>query len=276
MVIRKIFLLVFVFFSVFVAKNAVAVSINLQSTTSTKNSGFYDYVLPIFTKNTGIKVYVIAVGTGQAIKNAQNCDSDVLLVHAKDDEERFVSQGYGVKRFNLMYNDFVIIGPASDPAKISGTKTISVALKKISKTKSLFTSRGDNSGTHKREKLLWRSAGIHAANASGSWYREIGAGMGTTLNTSIGMGSYTLTDRATWVTFKNKYDFKIYIEGKRALFNQYGVILVNPERCPNVKAQAGQKFIDWLMSAKGQSVIGNFRKFDQQLFFPNAKRNTIP
>ena len=276
MVIRKTFLLVFVFFSVFVAKNAVAVSINLQSTTSTKNSGFYDYVLPIFTKNTGIKVYVIAVGTGQAIKNAQNCDSDVLLVHAKDDEERFVSQGYGVKRFNLMYNDFVIIGPASDPAKISGTKTISVALKKISKTKSLFTSRGDNSGTHKREKLLWRSAGIHAANASGSWYREIGAGMGTTLNTSIGMASYTLTDRATWVTFKNKYDFKIYIEGKRALFNQYGVILVNPERCPNVKAQAGQKFIDWLISAKGQSVIGNFRKFNQQLFFPNAERKIDP
>ena len=276
MVIKNIFLLVFVFFSVLFAKIAGAVSINLQSTTSTKNSGFYDYVLPIFTKNTGIKVYVVAVGTGQAIKNAQNCDSDVLLVHAKDDEERFVSQGYGVKRFNLMYNDFVIIGPASDPAKISGTKTISVALKNISKTKSLFTSRGDNSGTHKREKLLWRSAGIHAANASGSWYREIGAGMGTTLNTSIGMGSYTLTDRATWVTFKNKYDFKIYIEGKRALFNQYGVILVNPERCPNVKAQAGQKFIDWLMSAKGQSVIGNFRKFDQQLFFPNAERETDP
>ena len=276
MVIKNIFLLVFVFFSVFLAKIAGAVSINLQSTTSTKNSGFYDYVLPIFTKHTGIKVYVVAVGTGQAIKNAQNCDSDVLLVHAKDDEERFVSQGYGVKRFNLMYNDFVIIGPASDPAKISGTKTISVALKNISKTKSLFTSRGDNSGTHKREKLLWRSAGIHAANASGSWYREIGAGMGTTLNTSIGMGSYTLTDRATWVTFKNKYDFKIYIEGKRALFNQYGVILVNPERCPNVKAQAGQKFIDWLMSAKGQNVIGSFRKFDQQLFFPNAESETGP
>jgi tungstate transport system substrate-binding protein len=276
MVIKNIFFLVFVFFSVLFAKIAGAVSINLQSTTSTKNSGFYDYVLPIFTKNTGIKVYVVAVGTGQAIKNAQNCDSDVLLVHAKDDEERFVSQGYGVKRFNLMYNDFVIIGPASDPAKISGTKTISVALKNISKTKSLFTSRGDNSGTHKREKLLWRSAGIHAANASGSWYREIGAGMGTTLNTSIGMGSYTLTDRATWVTFKNKYDFKIYIEGKRALFNQYGVILVNPERCPNVKAQAGQKFIDWLMSAKGQNVIGSFRKFDQQLFFPNAESETGP
>ena len=276
MVIKNIFFLVFVFFSVLFAKIAGAVSINLQSTTSTKNSGFYDYVLPIFTKNTGIKVYVVAVGTGQAIKNAQNCDSDVLLVHAKDDEERFVSQGYGIKRFNLMYNDFVIIGPASDPAKISGTKTISVALKNISKTKSLFTSRGDNSGTHKREKLLWRSAGIHAANASGSWYREIGAGMGTTLNTSIGMGSYTLTDRATWVTFKNKYDFKIYIEGKRALFNQYGVILVNPERCPNVKAQAGQKFIDWLMSAKGQNVIGSFRKFDQQLFFPNAESETGP
>ena len=276
MVIKITLFLTFAFFSVFVARNAVAISINLQSTTSTKNSGFYDYILPLFTENTGIRVYVVAVGTGQAIKNAQNCDSDVLLVHAKDDEERFVSQGYGVKRFNLMYNDFVIIGPASDPAKISGTKTISVALKNISKTKSLFTSRGDNSGTHKREKLLWRSAGIHAANASGSWYREIGAGMGTTLNTSIGMGSYTLTDRATWVTFKNKYDFKIYIEGKRALFNQYGVILVNPERCPNVKAQAGQKFIDWLISAKGQSVIGNFRKFNQQLFFPNAERKTDP
>ena len=271
MVTKITFFLAFALFSVFLASNAVAVSINLQSTTSTKNSGFYDYILPLFTENTGIKVYVVAVGTGQAIKNARNCDSDVLLVHAKEDEEEFVTQGYGVKRFNLMYNDFIVIGPASDPAQISGIKSISVALKKISITKSLFTSRGDNSGTHKREKLLWRSAGIHTANASGSWYRELGAGMGTTLNTSIGMGSYTLTDRATWVTFKNKFDFRIYIEGKKSLFNQYGVILVNPKKCPNVKARPGQKFIDWLISDKGQSVIGNFKKFNQQLFFPNAK-----
>ena len=276
MVMRIIFLLAFAVFSVISPGNAAAISINLQSTTSTKNSGFYDYILPLFKENTGIRVHVVAVGTGQAIKNAQNCDSDVLLVHAKADEERFVSQGYGVKRFNLMYNDFVIVGPASDPAKISGVKQISVALNKISQSKSLFTSRGDNSGTHKREKLLWRSAGINAANASGSWYREIGSGMGTTLNTSIGMGSYTLTDRATWVAFKNKYDFKIYIEGKEALFNQYGVILVNPERCPDVKARAGQKFIDWLRSVEGQSIIRNFRKLDQQLFFPNADKNTTP
>ena len=274
MVTKITFLLFFVLCSLFLARNVFGVSINLQSTTSTKNSGFYDYILPLFTKNTGIKVHVVAVGTGQAIKNAQNCDSDVLLVHAKGDEEVFVSRGYGIRRFNLMYNDFVIVGPASDPAKISGTESISLALKKISKTKSLFASRGDNSGTHKREKLLWRSAGINPKNASGSWYREIGAGMGTTLNASIGMGSYTLTDRATWVAFKNKFDFRIYIEGKKALFNQYGVILVNPERCPNVKAHAGQQFIDWLMSAKGQSAIGKFMKFDQQLFFPNAKRET--
>jgi len=273
---RIILLLILVFFSVISEGGAVETSINLQSTTSTKNSGFYDYILPLFKENTGIKVNVVAVGTGQAIKNAQNCDSDVLLVHAKADEEKFVSQGYGVKRFNLMYNDFIIVGPASDPAKISGVKDISVALNKISKSRSLFTSRGDNSGTHKREQLLWKLAGIHTANASGSWYREIGSGMGTTLNTSIGMGSYTLTDRATWVSFRNKYDFEIHVEGKNALFNQYGVILVNPERCPAVNARAGQKFIDWLRSVKGQSAIRNFRKYDQQLFFPNANKNITP
>lgn len=246
-------------------------AIHLQSTTSTKNSGFYDYLLPKFKKETGIEVYVIAVGTGQAIRNARNCDGDVLLTHTKADEEKFVTEGYGVKRYRLMYNDYVIVGPSSDPAKISGLKAVSTALKKIAESKSLFASRGDNSGTHKREKSLWKDADISPTASSGTWYRETGAGMGTTLNIAIGMASYTLTDRASWVAFKNKYDFKIHVAEDKSLFNQYGVILVNPQKCPATKAKAGQKFIDWLRSPSGQTTVRNFRKNGQQLFFPNAE-----
>jgi tungstate transport system substrate-binding protein len=246
-------------------------SILVQSTTSTQNSGLYGYLLPLFKADSGITVNVVAVGTGQAIKNAQNCDADVLLVHAKPAEEKFVADGYGVKRFDLMYNDFVIVGPASDPAGIAGGKDAAEALKTIAANKALFASRGDNSGTHKAEKALWKTAGLDPTGASGGWYRETGSGMGATLNAGVGMGAYVLTDRATWISFKNKGDFKIAVEGDKALFNQYGVILVNKDKCPTVKAELGQQFIDWLLSPKGQDAIRGFQVDGQQLFFPNAK-----
>ncbi|MGA7979371.1 MAG: substrate-binding domain-containing protein [Chromatiaceae bacterium] len=247
-------------------------SIIVQSTTSTQNSGLYGYLLPIFTKKTGIQVNVVAVGTGQAVKNAKNGDGDVLLVHAKPDEEKFVAEGYGVKRFDLMYNDFVIVGPAKDPAKVGGMKDAAAALRKIAKTKAPFASRGDNSGTYKKEMALWKAAGIDPSAASGTWYREAGSGMGATLNTAVGMGAYTLTDRGTWISFKNKDDFKILVEGDKNLFNQYGVMLVNPKKYPNVKAKAGQTFIDWLLSDEGQKAIASYKVDGQQLFFPNAKK----
>jgi len=246
-------------------------SILVQSTTSTQNSGLYGYLLPLFKADSGITVNVVAVGTGQAIKNAQNCDADVLLVHAKPAEEKFVADGYGVKRFDLMYNDFVIVGPASDPAGIAGGKDAAAALKTIAANKALFASRGDNSGTHKAEKALWKTAGLDPTGASGGWYRETGSGMGATLNAGVGMGAYVLTDRATWISFKNKGDFEIAVEGDKALFNQYGVILVNKDKCPTVKVELGQQFIDWLLSPKGQDAIRGFRVDGQQLFFPNAK-----
>ena len=246
-------------------------SILVQSTTSTQNSGLYGYLLPLFKADSGITVNVVAVGTGQAIKNAQNCDADVLLVHAKPAEEKFVADGYGVKRFDLMYNDFVIVGPASDPAGIAGGKDAAEALKTIAANKALFASRGDNSGTHKAEKALWKTAGLDPTGASGGWYRETGSGMGATLNAGVGMGAYVLTDRATWISFKNKGDFKIAVEGDKALFNQYGVILVNKDKCPTVKVELGQQFIDWLLSPKGQDAIRGFQVDGQQLFFPNAK-----
>lgn len=245
-------------------------SILVQSTTSTANSGLYDDLLPKFKEKTGITVNVVAVGTGQAIKNAKNCDGDVLLVHAKASEEAFVAEGYGVKRFDLMYNDFIIVGPPSDPAGISGMKDVTAALKKIAETKAPFASRGDESGTHKKEKALWKAAGVDPSAASGDWYRSTGSGMGATLNTGTGMGAYVLTDRATWISFKNKGDFKITVEGDKALFNQYGVILVNKEKCPSVKAGLGQHFIDWLISPEGQSTIAAYKVQDQQLFFPNT------
>jgi len=245
-------------------------SIIIQSTTSTKNSGLYDHLLPQFKADTGITVNVVAVGTGQAIKNAQNCDGDVLLVHAKAAEEKFVASGYGVKRFDLMYNDFVVVGPPSDPAGIAGSKDANAALKKIAQTEALFASRGDDSGTHKKEKALWKAAGVDPSAGSGKWYRATGSGMGATLNAGVGMGAYVMTDRATWIAFKNKGDFKIVVEGDKALFNQYGVILVSKEKCPSVKADLGQTFVDWLVSAKGQNAIRGYQKNGQQLFFPNA------
>ncbi|MBU1210787.1 MAG: substrate-binding domain-containing protein [Alphaproteobacteria bacterium] len=245
-------------------------SIIVQSTTSTANSGLYDYILPIFKEKTGITVNVVAVGTGQAIKNAQNCDGDVLLVHSKASEEKFVAEGFGGPRTDLMYNDFVIVGPPADPAGVAGSSDAAAALKKIAEANALFASRGDDSGTHKKEKSLWKAAGVDTAAGSGKWYRETGSGMGATLNAGIGMGAYVLTDRATWISFKNKGDYKIAVEGDKSMYNQYGTILVSKEKCPSVKADLGQTFIDWLLTGEGQKAIASYKIDGQQLFFPNA------
>ena len=257
--------------ALFLATPAAAESIIVQSTTSTANSGLYDYILPIFEGATGIKVNVVAVGTGQAIRNARNCDGDVLLVHAKAAEEQFVADGRGVERFDLMYNDFVFVGPPEDPAAIDGASAAD-ALQRIAAEKALFASRGDDSGTHKKELALWRDAKLDPSGASGTWYRETGSGMGATLNLAVGMGAYTMTDRATWISFGNKGDFEIVVEGDDTLFNQYGVILVNPDACPTVKAEPAQVFIDWLLSEPGQTEIGDYKLDGQQLFFPNAAK----
>ena len=216
-------------------------SLLLQSTTSTANSGLYDFLLPKFKEQSGVQVHVVAVGTGQAIRNATNCDGDVLLVHAKAAEEKFVADG------------------------------VLQALQKIADTTSVFASRGDNSGTHKKELTLWQSATVDTAAGNGRWYRETGAGMGATLNTAVGMGAYTLTDRATWLSFKNRQNQRVLFEGDQQLFNQYGVIQVNPERCPNVKADTGQQFIAWLTGEDGQRLIGEYAVNGEQLFYPNAK-----
>jgi tungstate transport system substrate-binding protein len=244
----------------------------VQSTTSTQNSGLLNYILPMFKKKTSVDVRVVAVGTGQAIKNAKNGDGDVLLVHAKPAEEKFVAEGFGVKRYDVMYNDFVIVGPKSDPAKIRGGKDAAAAFKAIADAKAPFASRGDDSGTHKAEKRHWKAAGVDIEKASGDWYRSTGSGMGATLNTAAGMGAYALTDRATWIAFKNKGDLKIVVEGDPKLFNQYGIILVNPEKHKHVKAKEGQQFIDWLLGAEGQNAIRSFKVEGQQLFFPNAEQ----
>ena len=248
---------------------AEGTSIILQSTTSTQNSGLLESILPQFEKQTGIKVHVVAVGTGQALKNGENGDGDVLLVHAKSAEQQFVKNGYGLARHNVMYNDFVIIGPTKDPAKIKQFKDVLKALKAIAKAKATFISRGDDSGTHKKEGRLWQQSGITPTRKN-SWYRESGAGMGATLNIAVGMGAYVLSDRATWIAFQNKKNLTILMEGDKRLFNQYGVILVNPKRHKNIKARAGQIFIDWLLGPKGQSAIANFKINQQQLFIPNA------
>jgi len=243
----------------------------VQSTTSTQNSGLYNYLLPIFEKKTGIQVRVVAVGTGQAIKNGMNCDGDVLVVHAKKAELKFVHSGYGVKRYDLMYNDFVIVGPASDPARVAGMKDVVAALKKIAAAKAVFLSRGDDSGTNKKEMALWKKAGIDAKKASGTWYRETGSGMGATLNSAVGMEAYTLTDRATWIAFKNRGDLKIQVQGDKDLFNQYGIIMVNPKKCPEVKTKLGLVFMNYLLSPEGQKVLASYRLKGKQLFHPDAK-----
>ena len=242
----------------------------VQSTTSTQNSGLLDHLSPMFKAETGIDVRVVAVGTGQALQNARNGDGDVLIVHAKNAEERFVADGFGVERFDLMYNNFVIVGHASDPASIRHMESGVEALAKIASKQAVFISRGDDSGTHKKEMALWRDTGLAVTAASGTWYLETGTGMGTTLNIAVGMGGYTLTDRGTWISFKNKAGFEVLVAGDPQFFNQYGVILVNPAKHPNVRAESGQAFIDWLLGIDGQRAIANFQIDGQQLFFPNA------
>lgn len=242
----------------------------VQSTTSTQNSGLFDDLLPKFTAKTGIDVRVVAVGTGQAIRNAANGDGDVLFVHSKPSEEKFVADGLGVSRADVMYNDFVIVGPANDPAGVAGSNNVTEALTKIASSKSIFASRGDDSGTHKAELRLWKAAGTDPSEASGTWYRETGSGMGATLNTGTGMGAYAMTDRATWIAFGNKGTHQIVVEGDPNMFNQYGVILVNPKAHPHVRADMAQRFIDWLLSSEGQAAIADYQVDGQQLFFPNA------
>ena len=244
--------------------------ITVASTTSTQNSGLFGHILPVFEKKTGINVRVVAVGTGQAIRLAERGDADVLFVHHRPSEEKFVAAGFGVKRFDVMYNDFVLVGPAADPAGIRGTEDVAQALARIGTAKAPFASRGDDSGTHKKERGLWKEAGVDAASQSGSWYRETGSGMGATLNAAGGMGAYTLSDRGTWIAFKNKRDLEILVAGDKRLFNPYGVILVNPAKHPHVKADLGDAFIGWVVSAEGQAAIAEYQRDGQQLFFPNA------
>jgi tungstate transport system substrate-binding protein len=245
-------------------------SIVVSSTTSTEDSGLFGYLLPIFKQATGITVKVIAQGTGQALDTARRGDADVAFVHARAAEEKFVAEGAGVKRFPVMYNDFVLIGPKGDPAGIKGTKDIVAALKTIQAKSAPFVSRGDRSGTHQAELALWKDAGIDIATAKGPWYRDIGQGMGAALNTASSMNAYVLADRGTWISFKNRGDLDIAVEGDKKLFNQYGVILVNPTKHPHVKKVEGQAFIDWLVSPAGQKAIEGYKIDGQQLFFPNA------
>ncbi len=244
--------------------------ITVSSTTSTKNSGLYDFLLPKFTEKTGIEVRVVAVGTGKAIRLAQAGDADVLLVHHKPSEEKFVADGFGAKRFDVMYNDFVLIGPEQDPAGIRGNADVTEALQMIASSAHPFASRGDDSGTNKKELSLWSEAGIDVKAVSGSWYRETGSGMGATLNVAAGMSAYVLSDRSTWLKFANKADLAILLEGDKRLFNQYGVVLVNPDRHPHVKAKLGQVFVDWITGPEGQHYIGEYKILGKQAFFPNA------
>ncbi len=246
-------------------------SIVVASTTSTQDSGLFGYLLPIFKAKTGIAVKVIAQGTGQALDTARRGDADVVFVHAKAQEEKFLAEGFGVKRFDVMYNDFVLIGPKADPAGIKG-KDIETALKTIQTRAAPFISRGDRSGTNSAELALWKQSGIDIAAAKGPWYREIGQGMGAALNTAAAMNGYTLSDRGTWISFKNRGDLEIVVEGDKRLFNQYGVMLVNPEKYPTVKKELGQTFVDWLVSPEGQNVIAGYKIDGQQLFFPDAEK----
>jgi tungstate transport system substrate-binding protein len=248
------------------AQNSILVS----STTSTEQSGLFGHILPVFTNKTGIAVKVVAVGTGQALDIGRRGDADVVFVHDKAAEELFVSQGFSDKRQEVMFNDFVLLGPKSDPAKIAGGKDIQVALKKVAESKSAFVSRGDKSGTHAAELRYWKGAGVEV-NANLPWYKETGSGMGPALNTASGMNAYILADRGTWLSFKNRGDLAILVQGDPKLFNQYGVMLVSSEKFPNVKKAEGQAFVSWLVSKEGQDTIASYKVGGEQLFFPNAK-----
>ena len=249
------------------AGNAIIV----QSTTSTQNSGLYAHILPMYRADTGLTVKVVAAGTGQAIKNARNCDGDVLLVHSMADEEQFVDSGYGLRRHDVMYNDFIIIGPGDDPARIQDSASITDALNRIATARSKFVSRGDDSGTHKAEQRFWSQTTIDPDLSSGTWYIETGQGMGGTLNVAVQLNGYVISDRSTWLTFGNRFSHRILFEGDAELFNQYGVIVVNPERCPSVKFTEARRFAEWITSPKGQAAINSYRVNGQQLFFGNAR-----
>jgi len=242
----------------------------VASTTSTEQSGLFGYLLPIFQKKTGIQVRVVALGTGQALDLARRGDADVVFVHARSAEEKFLQEGQGVERFPVMYNDFVLIGPKSDPARVAGGRDILEALKKIKSAGAPFVSRGDRSGTHIAELALWRAAGIDIEKEKGPWYRDTGQGMGPALNTAAAMNAYILSDRGTWISFKNRGDLAIAVEGDKRLFNQYGVMLVNPAKHPSVKKELGQAFVDWVISPEGQKAIAEYKIGSEQLFFPNA------
>ena len=244
--------------------------INVASTTSTEQSGLFTHLLPEFQKDTGIAVRVVAVGTGQALDIGRRGDADVVFVHDKAAEEKWLTEGNGVKRYPVMYNDFVLIGPKADPAHVAGGKDITVALKKVLDAKAPFVSRADKSGTYSAELRLWKDAGVDIANAKGPWYRETGSGMGPALNTAAGLDAYIMSDRGTWLNFHNRGNLTIVVQGDKRLFNQYGVMLVNPAKHPNVKKDLGQKFIDWLVSKRGQYVILSYKINGEQLFFPNA------
>lgn len=247
------------------------VFITLASTTSTQNSGLLAHILPLFEAESGIVVRVIAVGTGQAIRIAKRGDADVLLVHHRSSEEVFVKDGFGVRRHDVMYNDFVIVGPKSDPARIVGSGDGAAALAQIAKARAVFVSRGDNSGTHKKENELWSAARVDPVPSSGTWYLETGLGMGAALNVASEKNAYVLSDRGTWISFSNKSDLVVLVEGDKNLFNPYGVILVDPQRHPHVKAKEGQIFIDWITSRRGQAAIAGFRRDGQQLFYPSGE-----
>jgi tungstate transport system substrate-binding protein len=253
------------------AAAAIVGFITVASTTSTEQSGLFKHLLPMFESKTGIQVRVVALGTGQALDMGRRGDADVVFVHAKALEEKFVAEGYGVKRFEVMYNDFVLVGPKSDPAKVGGSKDIVAALQKIKAAQAPFVSRGDKSGTHFAELQLWTMAGIDIAKDKGPWYRDTGSGMGPTLNTASGMNAYALSDRGTWLSFKNRGELVVAVEGDRRLFNQYGVILVNPAKHPHVKKEMGQAFVDWVVSPAGQAAIAAYKIAGEQLFFPNFK-----
>ena len=245
-------------------------TITVASTTSTEQSGLFGYLLPLFSKAEGIEVKVVAVGTGQALDIGRRGDADVVFVHDRPAEEKFMAEGQGVKRFDVMYNDFVIVGPKSDPAKIAGGKDVTDALRKIAAVKAPFVSRGDKSGTHAAELRLWKEAGVDPGAGKDSWYREIGQGMGPALNMASSSNAYVLADRGTWLSFGNRGELAILTEGDKRLFNQYGVMLVDPAKHANVKAKDGQAFIDWLVSPKGQQAIAGYKVGGEQLFFPNA------
>jgi tungstate transport system substrate-binding protein len=261
------------FLLVLAASAAVAQEpfIIVASTTSTEESGLFGYLLPAFTKETGIQVRVVAVGTGQALKIGERGDCDVVFVHDRPSELAFVEHGFGIDRREVMYNDFILVGPKTDPADVDGGKDIVVGFRKIAEVKAPFVARGDDSGTSKAEMRLWKEAGIDPKTAGGGWYRDTGSGMGPTLNTAAAMDGYTLSDRGTWLSFKNKQNLTIVVEGDRRLFNQYGAMLVNPAKHPHVKQDLGRKFIDWLTSASGQKTIAGYKINGAQLFFPDAR-----